>query len=869
MNTKTNRRPLARLMAVLMALAMVVSVVFMQASAAKANFDPPRYPMDIDKNQITVAAHSQGYITPEVLGLTNTTSRSMELPANTDGTVGMTEANAKQMAVLGVFGSDINENPNPYLYNYFYNAFAQEHGLEPSAFGTYTLSKDVGGGPPSAAASGGYMNADLGITVPASLYLEPDILVGITPVTNTTTGYTAALKAYNKAKKAKDANAEEYNPVQILYEMSHVYSFLQTLYRLSDVVDDIQAEDPTKTTRYGDPEIITGDVEKYVKGLESYVIKQLKANPDDRVTVAVVDTAYTDTLKKAGTIKAGQYVVNDKTCSTQSTTAFSRVGEFVADTATNIVDALPTKPARQAGDSANSFANEYYVVTADQIAEYADIVLFCDVLSSVPENQGNSKVDTFKQDVATNCSTNELKEKVKGIDMMASAFDCVGSIGANSVENLLGMAYYTAYMYPQYLNQFEVAAYWYQNFYHVSDLNKLYSVMGSNFATSSVRDEYAKQYSASKLKDSYDAEAVEAKIIEGMNYYDANEGEFEDKLIYQNGVTGENTGWEIDWTQGIGAGQKACVNGGTTHTIVKLAAKDPTCEETGLTEGEKCSVCNAVLKPQREIAALGHDLVSIKDGKATTCTEDGLQDAYECRRCGAKPEQEVIKATGHKYAKVEAKAATCTEPGLTEGEVCSVCGDVKTAQQEVPALGHDFKDGKCTRCDATDPNYKPSEPDDPTPAVKQNGLADSADKDGNWWYYTDGKIDTTHNGVDQNKYGWWRVENGKVNFNAQSIYQNQFGWWKTTNGKVTFKEEGVFQNGFGWWRVKDSKVDFSAQSIYQNNYGWWKTTNGKVTFKENGLFSNQYGTWKVENSKVNFNFNGTYQGKTIKNGKVV
>ena len=33
MNTKTNRRPLARLMAVLMALAMVVSVVFMSASA--------------------------------------------------------------------------------------------------------------------------------------------------------------------------------------------------------------------------------------------------------------------------------------------------------------------------------------------------------------------------------------------------------------------------------------------------------------------------------------------------------------------------------------------------------------------------------------------------------------------------------------------------------------------------------------------------------------------------------------------------------------------------------------------------------------------------------------------------------------------
>ena len=153
--------------------------------------------------------------------------------------------------------------------------------------------------------------------------------------------------------------------------------------------------------------------------------------------------------------------------------------------------------------------------------------------------------------------------------------------------------------------------------------------------------------------------------------------------------------------------------------------------------------------------------------------------------------------------------------------------------------------------------------------TKFTGLANEAAADGNWYYYTDGKIDTKHTGVDQNKYGWWRVENGKVNFKAQGIYQNQYGWWKTTDGEVTFKENSIYQNEFGWWKCKDSKVDFNAQSIYQNKYGWWKTTNGKVTFKENGLFKNQFGTWKVENSKVNFNFNGKYQGKTIKNGKVV
>ena len=166
----------------------------------------------------------------------------------------------------------------------------------------------------------------------------------------------------------------------------------------------------------------------------------------------------------------------------------------------------------------------------------------------------------------------------------------------------------------------------------------------------------------------------------------------------------------------------------------------------------------------------------------------------------------------------------------------------------------------------------PVEPDEPTPVEPVNkftGLANEADENGIWWYYTDGKIDKTHTGVDQNKYGWWRVENGKVNFHAQGIYQNQYGWWKTTDGKVTFKENSIYQNEYGWWKCKDSKVDFTAQSIYENQYGWWKTTDGKVTFKENGLFSNEYGTWKVENSKVNFDFNGTYQGKTIKNGKVV
>ncbi|MEE1300461.1 MAG: hypothetical protein UHI93_07945, partial [Acutalibacteraceae bacterium] len=147
-----------------------------------------------------------------------------------------------------------------------------------------------------------------------------------------------------------------------------------------------------------------------------------------------------------------------------------------------------------------------------------------------------------------------------------------------------------------------------------------------------------------------------------------------------------------------------------------------------------------------------------------------------------------------------------------------------------------------------DPQETPAE--EPASQSKFTGLANEADKDGNWWYYTDGKIDKTHTGVDQNKNGWWRVENGKVNFKAQSIYQNRHGWWKTTDGKVTFREYGVFQNVHGWWRVVDSKVDFSFTGIQSNQYGTWYLKDGKVDFNKNGKVKIDGVTYTIKNGKV-------------------
>ena len=49
----------------------------------------------------------------------------------------------------------------------------------------------------------------------------------------------------------------------------------------------------------------------------------------------------------------------------------------------------------------------------------------------------------------------------------------------------------------------------------------------------------------------------------------------------------------------------------TGHTSVTVAGKDATCTATGLTDGEQCSVCGAVLKAQNTIPAKGHTEVVV------------------------------------------------------------------------------------------------------------------------------------------------------------------------------------------------------------------------------------------------------------------
>ena len=148
----------------------------------------------------------------------------------------------------------------------------------------------------------------------------------------------------------------------------------------------------------------------------------------------------------------------------------------------------------------------------------------------------------------------------------------------------------------------------------------------------------------------------------------------------------------------------------TGHKTQLVGAKAATCTEDGYTGDEVCTVCQEIVKKGEVIPATGHK-TQLVGAKAATCTEDGYTGDEVCTVCGETVKKgEVIPATGHKTQLVGAKAATCTEDGYTGDEVCTVCGETVKKGEVIPATGHDYKDGKCTNCGETDPNYKPEQP---------------------------------------------------------------------------------------------------------------------------------------------------------------
>lgn len=98
----------------------------------------------------------------------------------------------------------------------------------------------------------------------------------------------------------------------------------------------------------------------------------------------------------------------------------------------------------------------------------------------------------------------------------------------------------------------------------------------------------------------------------------------------------------------------------------------------------------------------------IMEAVPATCLETGLTEGVCCSKCGeVLTAQEVVPALGHTYVLDAQIDPTCTEVGATPGFHCDLCGEVFVAQEEIPALGHTGEtdpavDATCTETGLTE-----------------------------------------------------------------------------------------------------------------------------------------------------------------------
>ncbi len=137
----------------------------------------------------------------------------------------------------------------------------------------------------------------------------------------------------------------------------------------------------------------------------------------------------------------------------------------------------------------------------------------------------------------------------------------------------------------------------------------------------------------------------------------------------------------------------------TGHTpagAVEENRVEATCDEAGSYDSViYCEVCGEELNREAiEIPATGDHIAGeavVENTVDATCTEDGSYDTVVyCTECGYEISRITValQAPGHTEVIDPAVDASCTEDGLTEGSHCAVCEEVLTAQEVVPALGH-------------------------------------------------------------------------------------------------------------------------------------------------------------------------------------
>ena len=118
-----------------------------------------------------------------------------------------------------------------------------------------------------------------------------------------------------------------------------------------------------------------------------------------------------------------------------------------------------------------------------------------------------------------------------------------------------------------------------------------------------------------------------------------------------------------------------------------------------------CFSCNIYSKPTPHRHVYERRIYDAYLVSPATCSSKAVY-YYSCKICSEKSNETFEYGDyAHDIIGYSGYAPTCTEKGFTDSATCRLCGEIITPKEEIPALGHEYINGVCTRCGEKEPPH--------------------------------------------------------------------------------------------------------------------------------------------------------------------
>ena len=465
------------------------------------------------------------------------------------GSGAITLEQAKKSSLFGIWASSANEEVNPYQANYYWNLYATSLGRT-----SETTEAAATINPPSWDSASGVWSA---------FKFRPEFMIRCNGMADTVSrncpmAYSDALGYINRLEYYTSADAdvssgksspyyqtgdETYTPERHTAHNENPFTFVDEFYYEAQLSEDIMkdtASNPQlasgqtpdwrtantlpRTTRYTQtPTDCALDVEKLIRGSIYYTLSKINDGTVEKkkvaylinspeatgTTVQIASFDFTEGISTTGYSESGQQ-------GTGTTTRYNCNG--FASFSPLVVDQARGAKAQQVwrGGVHIPSTNDtgYYwdaPFTAYEVT--ADDLLDCDIIYGLA---GTMKADELQTWMSNNVTGGTAaKQKVADMKFLTEAPAIVK--GANyTAEKLTYGVYAISAFYPEIFPNMELAAYWFDNVYHLKS-DSVATAMNYAYANASLPDEVQ----LSNLANGYSEASIDKKAVQGYEYFNS------------------------------------------------------------------------------------------------------------------------------------------------------------------------------------------------------------------------------------------------------------------------------------------------------------------------------------------------------------